>query len=67
MSKVISLSGTKNGIISVVKVEKPYGEDSDTVASIGISLNGDVNEPDWKVHIPLDNLNDVIEALNNLK
>jgi len=67
MSKVISLSGTKNGIISVVKVEKPYGEESATVASIGISLNGEVNEPDWKVHIPLDNLDAVIEALNDLK
>ena len=67
MSKTIALSGTKNGIISVVKVEKPYGEESDPVASIGISLNGEVNEPDWKVHIPLDNIDEVVEALQSLR
>ncbi len=67
MSKTIELSGTKNGVISVTKLEKPYGEESAPVASIGISLNGDANEPEWKVHIPLDNLDEVIEALKALK
>ena len=67
MSKTIALSGTKNGIISVSKIDEPYGEGSGTVASIGISLAGNANEPEWKVHLPMDNLDEVIAALNALK
>ena len=67
MSKTIALSGTKKGVISVTTIEKPYGENSETVASIGISLAGNADEPEWKVHIPLDNLDEVIKALTDLK
>jgi len=64
--KTIPLHSTKKGTISVTKIEKPYGEDSAPVASIGISLTGNTDEPDWKVHIPIDNLEDVIIALQKL-
>jgi len=67
MSKTIALDGTKKGVISVTKLEEPYGKDSGTVASIGISLAGDADSPEWKVHIPLNNLDDVIAALQGLK
>ncbi|MDY0121491.1 MAG: hypothetical protein RBR54_06065 [Sulfurimonas sp.] len=67
MSKTIALSGTKKGIISITKIEEPYGEGSATVASIGISLSGNAAEPEWKVHIPLDNVDEVIEALQQIK
>ena len=67
MSNIIKLSRTKKGIISVVKMDKPYGEGSESVASIAISLRGDVEEVDWKVHIPISNLNEVIKALESLK
>ena len=67
MSKTIALSGTKKGIISVAKIDEPYGKDSASVASVGISLAGNANEPEWKVHIPFDNLEEVIEALQALK
>lgn len=67
MSKTIALSGTKNGIISITKIEEPYGAGSATVASVGISLSGNVAEPEWKVHIPLDNLDEVIQALQEIK
>lgn len=67
MSKTIELSGTKKGVISIMKIEKPYGEKSGTVASIGISLAGNADEPEWKVHIPMENLDEVIEALAALK
>jgi hypothetical protein len=33
------------------------------VASIGISLKADADEPEWKVHIPKANIAQVIEAL----
>ena len=67
MSKTIALSGTKKGVISVAKIEEPYGQGSATVASIGISLAGDSENPEWKVHLPMDNLDEVIAALNALK
>lgn len=67
MSKTIPLSSTTKGTISVQKIENPYGSDSKPVASIGISLKGDSQTPDWKVHIPMDNLEEVIEALSALK
>lgn len=67
MSKIIPLSGTKKGVISVSKIDEPYGAGSNTVASIGISLAGNAEEPEWKVHIPLDNLDEVLKALSELK
>lgn len=67
MSKTIALSGTEKGVISVAKLEEPYGKDSGTVASIGISLSGNTDAPEWKVHLPLENLDEVIQALESLK
>ena len=67
MSKTIALSGTKNGVISITKINEPYGKGSGTVASVGISLSGEAENPEWKVHIPLDNLDEVIQALQELK
>ncbi len=67
MEEVIQLNGTKNGLISVTKIEEPYGEGSETVASIGVSLAGNAKEPEWKVHIPIANLEELIKALEKLK
>ena len=59
----MTLSGTKDGKITITTVEQPYGENSESVASIGISLQAGAEEPDWKVHIPKANIDDVISAL----
>lgn len=67
MSTTIALSGTKKGVISITKIDEPYGAGSSTVASIGISLSGDNENPEWKVHLPMDNLDAVISALEALK
>jgi len=67
LEKTIALDGTKNGVISVSKIDQPYGPKSGTVASVGISLAGDAANPEWKVHLPLANLDEVIEALQALK
>lgn len=64
---ILSLANTKNGVISISKISEPYGAKSGPVASIGISLNGDAANPEWKVHIPLENLDAVIAALQALK
>ncbi len=58
----MTLAGTK-GKITVTTVSEPYGKNSDSVASIGISLKADATEPEWKVHIPKANIAQVIEAL----
>jgi hypothetical protein len=65
--KEVPLEGTKKGVISISKVDEPYGAGSDGVASIGISLSGDAKNPEWKVHIPMGNIDAVIEALKAVK
>jgi len=63
----MTLSGTKDGKISITTVQQPYGPKSESVASIGISLQAGSEEPDWKVHIPKANIDAVIEALTEAK
>jgi hypothetical protein len=63
----MTLSGTKNGKISISTVSEPYGPESESVASIGISLQAGAEEPDWKVHIPKANIDAVITALQEAK
>ncbi|SFV50428.1 hypothetical protein MNB_SV-8-483 [hydrothermal vent metagenome] len=63
----ITLSGTKDGKISVTTIAEPYGAKSESVASIGITLQAGAKEPDWKVHIPKANIDAVIAALQEAK
>ena len=63
----VDLSGTKDGKISITTVTEPYGTKSESVVSIGISLQADAKEPDWKVHIPKANIDGVISALQAAK
>ena len=63
----ITLSGTKDGKITIGTIAEPYGEKSESVVSIGIALQSNSQEPDWKVHIPKANLDAVIEALQKAK
>ena len=61
------LAGTKNGVISVSHLEEPYGNGSFPVVSIGISLKKNTEDPDWKAHIPYENLDELINALKDAK
>ncbi|MEO1941783.1 MAG: hypothetical protein ABGW77_02695 [Campylobacterales bacterium] len=61
------LANTQEGVISITHIEEPYGEGSNPVVSIGISLNGEAEKPDWKAHIPYENIDEVIEALKEAK
>jgi len=63
----IALNGTKDGRVSVAVVKEPYGPNSENVVSIGISLQADAAEPDWKVHLPKANIDAVIAALQKAK
>jgi len=62
----MTLSGTK-GKITITTIVEPYGAKSESVASIGISLKSDASEPEWKVHIPKANIDQVVEALQKAK
>ena len=57
----LPLAGTKKGKISISNVTEPYGKDTSDIVSIGISLNG--QDIQWKLHIPYENLADVIAIL----
>ena len=61
------LAGTENGKIEVATIAEPYGKGSASVASVGVFLNANNQEPDWKVHLPKDNIEAVIEALQKAK
>ena len=65
--KDIKLASKPGGVISVSHVTKPYGETSESVVSIGVSLKGDAGKPDWKAHIPYENIDEVIAALTEAK
>lgn len=65
--KEIPLSSADNGMITVATVQEPYGQGSGPVVSIAVWLSKSSEEPDWKVHIPADNLDAVIEALQQAK
>ena len=70
LAKVIDefkLSGTDDGKVEVAIIKEPYGEGSESVVSIGIFLNSDASEPNWKVHLPKDNIDEVITALQKAK
>ncbi|NEW60389.1 hypothetical protein GSY74_03765 [Sulfurovum sp. bin170] len=61
------LDGTTDGSITISIVEQPYGAKSDAIASIGISLKADATEPEWKVHLPKANIDQIISALQEAK
>jgi len=63
----IELATAEHGKISVSVVEQPYGPKSPSVVSIGIFLKKENAEPDWKVHIPEENVDEVLAALHFAK
>jgi hypothetical protein len=63
----MQLAGTTDGQISVTIIEEPYGAGSASVASIGIALQARSEDPDWKVHLPKENIDGVIAALQKAK
>lgn len=60
----ILLKGTQSGKISLANIKNPYGEGSNDVLSIAICLKE--NEPDWKIHVPYENLDELIIALQSI-
>ena len=63
--KTLELASLEGGKIILCRIEKPYGENSSPVVSIGVSLKGE--EPDWQAHIPYANLDGLIAAKKKKK
>lgn len=61
----IPLHGTKKGVIKISDITEPYGAGTNDVVSVGIALNG--TDVEWKAHIPYENVDAVIEALQQAK
>jgi len=65
--KNVKLASKEGGVITISHVTTPYGTNSESVVSIGVSLSGDEGHPDWKAHIPYENIDEVIDALKEAK
>ena len=65
--KEIPLASAKDGAITIATVKEPYGKGTAPVVSVGIWLSKTSEDPDWKVHIPVENLDEVIQALQEAK
>jgi hypothetical protein len=61
----IPYKNREKSFITLKLIKQPYGKESDPVISLGCTLKSDVENPTWKVHIPLNILNDVIIALKD--
>ena len=59
----ISYTNRKNSYIVVKRIDEPYGPGTESVVSVGCTLKGDIDNPSWKVHIPVDIVDDVIESM----
>jgi len=53
----------KNAWIVVKRIDNPYGEGTESVISLGCTLKDELENPTWKVHIPVDLIEDVVSAL----
>lgn len=60
----ILLSETQDGKISLANIKEPYGNGSSDVLSIAICLKKNI--PEWKIHIPYENLDELIIALQSI-
>ena len=52
--KCFKYTNRPKSYITVTTLKEPHGEGTETVVSIGCTLKGDMQNPTWKVHVPLD-------------
>jgi hypothetical protein len=60
------LSSTDLGKIVVSELLNPYGDGTEPVVSIAVDLQ-DNKEIDYKVHVPFEDIDNLIEALQKAK
>lgn len=62
----IQYKDREKAFITIAEITEPYGEGSETVVSVGSTLKGDIDNPSWKVHVPVYMVDQVIAALNDV-
>jgi hypothetical protein len=62
----IKLNSAPKGEITLWDYEHPYGDKSEPVVVIGVSLK-EGEMPEWKVHIPYANLDELIKKLQEIQ
>lgn len=65
--KIIPLIRSQRGIITLSHLSEPYGSGTPSVLNIGVSLSGDDRWADWKIHIPYEQIDELIAALKEAK
>jgi len=63
----IQYKDREKAFITIAEITEPYGEGSETVVSVGSTLKGDIDNPSWKVHVPVYMVDQIIDALNDIK
>ena len=63
----IQYKDREKAFITIAEITEPYGEGSETVVSVGSTLKGDIDNPSWKVHVPVYMIDQIIAALNDVK
>ena len=63
----IQYKDREKAFITIAEITEPYGEGSETVVSVGSTLKGDIENPSWKVHVPVYMIDQIIEALHDVK
>lgn len=63
---VVPYKDRKNSSIVVAFLEEPYGKNTEPVVSVGCTLKGDADNPSWKVHVPINILEEVVEAMKEV-
>lgn len=63
----IQYKDREKAFITIAEITEPYGEGSETVVSVGSTLKGDTDNPSWKVHVPVYMIDQIIEALRDVK
>ena len=66
VQKAIAYRDRKNAYIVVKKIDQPYGPGSGSVISIGSTLKGVIENPTWKVHIPIEIASAVVQAIGDM-
>jgi len=63
----IQYKDREKAFITIAEITEPYGEGSETVVSVGSTLKGDIDNPSWKVHVPVYMIDQIIDALRDVK
>lgn len=63
----IQYKDREKAFITIAEITEPYGDGSETVISVGSTLKGDIENPTWAVHVPVYMIDQIIEALHDVK